>query len=73
VLKIVEWALIKEKKVLFSLFSILECPKTRTRKIRVLSLKQISLLEASIKIRVFVIIMTKMAIEEGIAMNILHP
>jgi hypothetical protein len=55
------------------LFSILECPKRRTRKIRVLSLKQISLLEASIKIRVFVIIMAKMAIEKGIAMNILHP
>jgi hypothetical protein len=47
--------------------------KKKNKKNKVLSLKQRSLIWALRKIRVFVINVVMMAIEGGIAMNILQP
>jgi len=56
---------LRRKNALFSWFSLLECLRKTTKRIRILSLKQR-------KIRVFVINVAMMAIEGGIAMNILQ-
>ena len=64
---------LRRKNALFSWFSLLECLRKRTRRIRILSLKQRSIMWALRKIRVFVMNVAMMAIEGGIAINILQP
>jgi hypothetical protein len=70
-LKTTERTFKKENKLVLLVQSS-RCLIRRIRKIRVISLKQRSLLRALRKIRVFVNIVAMMAIEEGIARNILQ-